>query len=300
MDADMQILTVKDDREAADLLKGAEDPESKSRWLLWLAVVLLGVLFAPTVLWLWNRWTLSVWNNGHGILIAMVVVYLVWGELRKRIDLPKSSNPWGFAILIPALLLHMLDTGINSQLLAATALFLSLPGLSLLFFGTARTKAILFPLFTLFLTLPIPLFLTESIHLGLRYIATDSVAWILPFLGVPVYSTGTLLQIPNGSLQVADACSGFSTLYATVTVAILTAYFCPVVHRKVLVLLIAVPLAIAVNIARVLLLTLLVHWIGLDVLATSAHEISGLATFIVALPIVFWLGRSHSPEEEKH
>lgn len=164
-------------------------------------------------------------------------------------------------------------------------------------FGKERTKAIIFPLSILFLTLPIPLFLTESIHLVLRYIATDSVAWLLPFFGVPVYSTGTLLQIPNGSLQVADACSGFSTLYATITVAILTAYFCPVVHRRVLVLLIAVPLAIAVNIIRVLLLTLLVHWIGLDVLATSAHEISGLATFVVALPIVFWLGRPHPVDQ---
>ena len=39
------------------------------------------------------------------------------------------------------------------------------------------------------------------------------------------------------------------------------------------------------------------HWIGLDVLATSAHEISGLATFVVALPIVFWLGRPHPVDQ---
>lgn len=58
------------------------------------------------------------------------------------------------------------------------------------------------------------------------------------------------------------------------------------------ILILAVPLAIAVNIVRVLVLSLLVHWIGLDVLATSAHEISGMLTFVVALPIVFWLGRA--------
>jgi exosortase len=161
-----------------------------------------------------------------------------------------------------------------------------------------RTKAIIIPLCTLFLTLPIPLFLTESIHLALRHIATDSVAWLLPFFGVPVFASGTLLETPNGLLEVADACSGFSTLYATVTVAILTAYLCPVVPRKILVLVIAVPLAIGVNIVRVLLLSLLVHWIGLDVLKTSAHEISGLLTFAVALPIIFWLGRTPAPVEE--
>ena len=272
--------------------------ETRHHWMLWSAAALLLFLFAPTMLWLFDRWTMSVWHNGHGILIATVVVYLVWGELRKLLDLPISSNPWGFAILVPALLLHMLDTGIQSQLLSAIALFLSLPGLSLLFLGTERTKAIIFPLCTLFLTLPIPLFLTESIHLALRHIATDSVAWLLPFFGVPVFASGTLLETPNGLLEVADACSGFSTLYATVTVAILTAYLCPVVPRKILVLVIAVPLAIGVNIVRVLLLSLLVHWIGLDVLKTSAHEISGLLTFAVALPIIFWLGRTPAPVEE--
>lgn len=169
---------------------------------------------------------------------------------------------------------------------------MSLPGLSLLFFGTERTKAILFPLATLFLTLPVPLVFTESIHLALRHIATRSVTWLLKLFGVPVFSTGTMLQVENGSLMVADACSGFATLYAAVTIAILTAYFCHDMRRRILVLLIAVPLAVGVNIIRVLLLTLLVNWFGLDVLVTSAHEISGLLTFMIALPILFFLGQN--------
>ena len=124
-------------------------------------------------------------------------------------------------------------------------------------------------------------------------------AWLLPFFGVPVFASGTLLEIPNGSLQVADACSGFSILYATVTVAILTAYFCSDNRHRVIILIIAAPLAIGVNIVRVLLLTLLVQWFGLDVLKTSAHEISGLLTFVVALPIIFWLGRNPEVVEEQ-
>jgi exosortase len=268
------------------------DPEKQNRWLLWLVAVLLGILYAPTCLWLWDRWTMSVWQNGHGILVTVVVLYLVWGELQKLKSLPLSSNPWGFAVLIPALLIHMLDTGIHSQLISAIALFLSLPGLALLFLGTERTKAILFPLSTLFLTLPIPLVFTESMHLVLRHIATKSVAWLLNLMGVPVFSTGTLLEVEGGSLMVADACSGFATLYAAMTIAILTAYFCNSTRRRILLLLIAAPLAIGVNIIRVLLLTLLVNWFGLDVLATSAHEISGLLTFVIALPIIFYLGQN--------
>ena len=275
------------------------DIETRHHWLLVLVVVQLVVLFAPTMLWLWNRWTMDVWYNAHGILIMLAVIYLVKGELYKQRGLARSSSPLGFAILIPALVIHMLDAGIHSQLLSAAALFFSLPGLSLLFLGTERTKSILFPLSAMLLTLPIPLVFTESIHLALRYIVADSVAWLLPVFGVPVFATGTLLQIPNGSLQVADACSGFSILYATVTVAILTAYYCSDNRRRVIILVIAAPLAIGVNIVRVLLLTLLVHWFGLDVLKTSAHEISGLLTFVVALPIIFWLGRNPEVVEEQ-
>ncbi|MBS3955294.1 MAG: exosortase/archaeosortase family protein [Methylomicrobium sp.] len=270
---------------------------SSDRWLLGFVAIFFILVFTPTLSWLWGRWTMSVWQNGHGILVTLLVIYLVREELIKRKNLPQHTSAWGFAILIPALIIHMLDTGLNSQLLSAFALFMSLPGLALLFLGMERSKAILFPLIILMMTLPIPLVFTESLHMGLRIIATKSVAWLLKILGVPVYSTGTILQVENGTLQVADACSGFSTLYAAVTIAILTAYFCNSAKRRILLLIIAAPLAIAVNIARVLILTLLVNWIGLDVLATAAHEISGLMTFMIALPVIFILGQNPKEPE---
>lgn len=264
--------------------------------LIWLICLLLTILFAPSIAWLYDRWTMDIWHNSHGLLISAVVIYLIWSELKKHNELKTSATPWGFVILVPALLLHMLDAGMHTQLLSAVALFISLPGLSLLFLGAERTKVILFPIAMLLFTLPIPLAFTESIHMALRHIATDSTGWLLNFFGIPNFTSGTLIEIPNGSLRVADACSGFSTLYATITIAILTAYLCPSIIRRIAVLLIAVPLAIGVNIVRVFILTLLVHWIGLDVLATAAHEISGLLTFVVALPIIFWLGQA--PIEE--
>jgi len=270
--------------------------ESSSRKQIWLTCGLLLLLFAPTINWLFGRWTMGVWHNGHSILIAIVVIYLIWNELQKNNNLITNVTPWGFVILIPALLLHMLDTGIHTQLLSATAFFLCLPGLSLLFLGKERTKVILFPLSMLLFTLPIPLTFTESIHLSLRHIATDSTGWLLNFFGIPSFTSGTLIEIPNGSLRVADACSGFSILYATITIAVLTAYLCPNLVRRIIILCIAIPLAISVNILRVFVLTMLVHWMGLDVLATSAHEISGMLTFAIALPIIFWLGQAPDSE----
>jgi len=168
----------------------------------------------------------------------------------------------------------------------------SFVGLSLLFLGGVKTKTILFPLLSLILTLPIPVVFTEAMHLMLRHIATKSVAFLLSKMGIPVFSSGTVLEIEGGTLMVADACSGFATLYAAITIAILTAYFCNSSKRRIILLLIAAPLAVAVNIIRVLVLALLVNYYGLNILATSAHELSGLLTFMVALPILFIIGKN--------
>jgi len=266
--------------------------ETQNEWLLGVIIISLLMLYMPTIFWLWGRWTMSVWQNGHGILVCALVIYLIWRELQKLKNILPSSNSLGFIILIPSLLLYMLDTGINTQLLSSFAMFSSLIGLSVLFLGVIKTKAILFPLLTMFLTLPIPLVFTEVIHLTLRHIATKSVEFILNQMGIPVFTSGTLLEIEGGTLMVADACSGFATLYAAITIAILTAYFCTSIKRRIILLLIAAPLAIGVNIIRVLVLALLVNYFGLNILATSAHELSGLLTFMVALPILFIIGRN--------
>ena len=194
-----------------------------SQLTLWLVLAGMLAVFGPTLVWLWGRWTLSVWHNAHGLLLVPVVAYFVREELLALRHVPRSSNAWGFAILLPALALHALDTGMHTELLSAGALVLALPGLALLLLGTERAKAIAVPLLFLVLALPIPLSFTERIHLVLRHIATGATAWVVPMLGVPVYVEGTTLNTAHGALEVADACSGFSTLYAAVAVALLTA-----------------------------------------------------------------------------
>ena len=255
-----------------------------------LAAAMFLVLYAPTVVWLWSRWTMSVWHNAHGLLIPFVVAYFAYQELTARRDLPTRSSAWGFVFLVPAMLLQALDAGMHTELLSAVSLVMAIPGLSLLFLGMERSKAIAFPLAFLVFALPIPLALTEQIHLMLRHLVANATAAAVPYFGVPVFQEGTTLHLAPGPLQIADACSGFSTLYAAVAVAFLTAYTCQSPARRVLVLLAAVPLAIIANVLRVGFLVLMVVWTGPDILETWVHPASGMMTFVLALPIIFWLG----------
>jgi exosortase len=267
------------------------------RWGMGLLLVELVLLYAPTVVWLFDRWTLSVWQHAHGLLIPPVVGYFAYQELKSLAGRPRSSSKWGFAFLVPALVLHALDAGMHTQLLSAFALMLSLPGLSLLLLGAERTRAIAFPLLFLAFALPIPLAFTEQIHWQLRQVITAGTAAAVPWFGIPVFVEGTTLHMANGAVQVADACSGFSTLYAAIAVACLTAYSTRSRTRKALVLLSAVPLAIGANLLRVVGLVLLVVWTGPGILDTFVHPLSGILTFALALPIIFWIGADSKPEK---
>ena len=87
-------------------------PRTLGKWqrlsLAFVAVELV-VLFAPTVAWLYDRWTLSVWHNAHGLMIPFVVAYLAYQELKPYTGRPVVASPWGFAFLIPALTLQAVE-----------------------------------------------------------------------------------------------------------------------------------------------------------------------------------------------
>jgi len=271
-----------------------------TRGWTFIVLALLVAVYAPTVYWLWGRWTMSVWHHAHGLLIPPVVAYFCWLELRDLRGRPVDASAWGFAFLIPALLMHVLDTGLGTQLLSAISIVLAAPGLSLLLLGVERTKAIAFPLAFLAFMLPIPLAVTARLHLMLRHIAANTTATLLPLAGVPVFQEQTYLHLANGTLHVADACSGFSTLYASIAVAFLTAYACKSWRRRLIVLAAAIPIAIAANIVRMVLLGVLCYYQGFSVLETWMHPASGMLTFVIALPLIFWLGRPEGHEHAKH
>ena len=269
---------------------------SVQRALLALVALELVVLYAPTVAWLFDRWTMSVWHNAHGMLIPFAVAYFAWQELRPMAHFEIRPSPWGFAFLLAALGLHVLDAGMHTQILSAASIVVALPGLSLLFLGAARTKAIAFPLAFMVFMLPLPLVVTERLHLLLREIATVATTTIIPWLGISVYAEGTALHLREGVLVIGDACSGFSTLYASCAVAALVAYSCDRPAGRIAALLGAVPIAVLSNIIRIVLLVLAVRFLGIGSLDTWIHPGSGILTFVIALPVILWLGRQ-SPAE---
>jgi len=104
------------------------------------AAALLVLVYQPTLAWLVERWTISVWHNAHGALVLPVALWLMWQELRPTWRAGPASSAWGWLFVVPALLLHVLDLGMHTQLLSAVSFVVLLPGLSLLLLGASRTR----------------------------------------------------------------------------------------------------------------------------------------------------------------
>ncbi len=263
--------------------------ELRSRLLPWICLALFVLAFAPTVAWLCYRWTLGIWYTGHAGLVPAIVAYLAYQELRKPPFHQPTGSAWGFVLLVPSTLLLVFDSAMGTQLLAAIALVLALPGLSLLLLGTAWTKRLVFPLLIAWFMLPIPADFLTPINLVLRHVSAWAAAYLVPLFGIPVYAEGTLLQIPGTSVLVADACSGFSTLYAALMTALILAHWSSSTSKKMLLFLSAPLLTLLCNSARVTILVLLIDRYGSELLKTPIHETTGVVTFVAVLAALFAL-----------
>lgn len=252
---------------------------------VWIAAFL--VLAAPTLAFLWEKWTRNIWYNGHGLLMPFILAFVGADALRRRGVTREEPSAWGFAFLVPALALLAIDSAIHTQLLSAFALLVALPGFSLLLLGPQRTRALAFPFAVSFLSLPIPAAFLERLHLVLRHLTASGTDWVLQALGFSVFVDGTVMHLPGGTLLVAEECSGFSALYAAVTIALVLAYMTRSPRRRVVILLAAFPLALLCNVMRIVALAIMAEWYGYDLLDTPLHVMSGYVSFVLTLAILF-------------
>jgi exosortase len=254
---------------------------------VWAVALLFALVYAPTAAWFVERWSMGVWWHVHGFLVFPLATWLAWSRLRSLPPEPPSSSAWGFAFLVPAALLQVLDAMLGFEILSAVSMLLAICGLALLLLGRARAKAIWFPLLFLGFAIPIPLFVARPIHLALRQVAAVSTEGVLGYLGYDVRREGFHLSVGPEKLEIADACSGFSALMAMLMVGLLLAYMGRArLWRGGLLVLWVVPAAVAANVARCVLLSMLIAAFGGGILNTSVHPISGMFTFAAALALV--------------
>lgn len=265
-------------------------PGSFSAWLL-VQVVLIAGLLAILYIKVLSDLAYTWWTEpsaSHGLLIPPLVLYLVW--LRRETIMAETPQPAAKGLWITAIGCAVFLVGeLGAEFfLTRLSLVIILTGLIETFWGMGRLKKLTFPILLLVTMIPLPALVWNALATPLQLFASDLAANLAQALGVAVYRDGNIIHLAGLSLGVAEACSGLHSLSALTIAALLLGFlkFSSLWLRMILVVL-AIPLAVAVNVVRVTGTAILAdHW------ETAAfgfyHAFSGWLVFLIGLGAL-WL-----------
>jgi len=253
--------------------------------------LLLGVYF-PILRNMVLHWSL-VEDYQHGFIIAPLAVFFAY---QRRWDLEDAVIKGSWLGLIPMFIgLTSLTIGrLGTELMTMRSGFVfTLIGLVLLILGREVFKILAFPLFFLFLMVPLPQSLVNTIAFPLQLIAAKFAVWSLQEMGIPALVEGNIIHLARAKLFVADACSGLRSLMALITLGVVFAYFFNRSSLWIQLLLVGstIPIAIMVNAFRVALTGYLSHHFGQDFATGAIHDFQGIFTFGLAFFALLALGR---------
>jgi len=251
--------------------------------------LLLGLTYAGTAASLWNTWTTND-NYSHGPLVPLVSLALVWLRRDKLRALPVRSDSRGLALVALGCAMDVMGVRADLFALQGWSLLAVLSGLALTFAGPAVTRMLAFPILYLAFMLTFPPVVMNTLNFALKELAVNGAVRGAEALGATVHRVGMQLFFPSGELRVESPCSGLRSLLALLATATLFAYFQKGgLWRRAVVMLAAIPIALAGNMARLLLLLVAAWYRSVDWATGGFHLVTGYVMYAVALALLLGL-----------
>jgi exosortase len=258
--------------------------QPSAAWLrVRVAVAAVLALYTPVVPGLVREWT-EFPNLSHGFAIPFIAGYLAWARREMLAGTRFEPALAGALVLTAGLFVYAVGVLGGETFIARVALPTMLFGTVSLLGGWAVAWQLAPAIGYLVLMVPFP-------YLPLRFLTDESrmfdatvTAAVLPWLGIPVNQTGFLLHLPHITLEVADACSSVPATLSLVALGVSYGFLGERSNRaRVALALLAVPLGIASNIARIVLTAVAAHLLGLIALHNVIHKFSGTTVFLMTL-----------------
>ena len=275
-------------------------------WTLRVGAILAAALFAAWCALMSPEW-LTEPNLTHGLFIPIVLAALLYEGARSRTPryLPDNAgmDVLQGAVAVFALLAaaaggfygdtmgwdHALAEFFLGAAMAALVLVLLMAlgrdGARVLPFGWPCAAAVLLCL----LCAPVPPGTSSRLTSALQLGVTESVLRILNAVGVPAFRTGNVIELAHARVGVEEACSGLRSLVSCVFAGIFisAAWMRRPVARVVLVL-VAAPLALAMNLLRSLGLAYAAgRGLRIDGLL---HDVAGIAILVATSALLVFMG----------
>lgn len=251
-----------------------------------------------------------VWKDPeweHCWLVPLAVIGLVYYRRKDLSVLPVKGSMPGLAALLAVFFIYWLGYLADNIYIGYASLLGFVAATVLWMLGWQWLKALSFPTAFLVFMLPLP-FMDNLLAFPLRILMSSVSVGSLNFVGLSCLQSGTaIVSAPDFAaglaagqrfaVDVADPCSGIRSLFALMMVSAIYGYIAmdrP--WKKWVVFLSSIPLAVAGNFARIIMLTIGTITLGADKAIgslehpTTFHMASGFLVFAVALAGMLLLG----------
>lgn len=253
--------------------------------LMLLAVLGATFLYAffPALSDLVQAWAASD-DNSHGFAIVPIALYFLWQKRKELAGLEVNGAGLGLLPVVLALAFYIVAKKGEMQTFAYLSMILFIWGSTVYLFGYRIFAACLFPLAMLLFMVPVPAQIIAALTIPLQLVVSKFSVAFASLAGVPIYREGNVINLPEGSFEVVQACSGLRSIMALLMMGAVVSYL--TLRSKLLrgvLFLFAVPIALVVNMMRVFVLVTVFHYGHLDLSRGTPHTLLGLAVFVVAI-----------------
>jgi exosortase len=214
-----------------------------------------------------------------------VSALILW---RRRESLREAAGggmeTWGLLLVAGASGLLIAGTAAAELFAARISLPFMILGAVLFLKGREYTKVAGPPLLFLLLMVPLPYIIYYKITFPMQIMSARLSSGVLAMMHVSVIRRGNILMLPGYTLEVIAACSGLRSLMTMFTMGVVIAFFTRMSSgRKLLLVALSVPAAIAANTVRLVVTALGARLVGPAFADGALHEASGLIVFAAGL-----------------
>lgn len=255
----------------------------------WPAIVGFAALAIPTISTLSGRdWARE--SAAHGPLVLVTGAWLLWRQMTAAHASARRGALWISApMLIASLLLYVVGRVFDFAAFEAAGLLAV--GVTILYdvFGASVMLKNWFPVFYLAFAIPPPGTVIDRITAPLKQFVSEAAMRTAHLLGIPASREGVTIYVSKYQLLMEDACSGMNSLVGLTAISLLYIYLLrgSSVRYALLMTAFVIPIAIAGNIMRVVILILLTYFGGDELAQGFLHYTAGFLLFGLDLIIVF-------------
>lgn len=269
----------------------------------------MGLIATLFIVWLPGLAQLvEVWRTveyaSHGFLVPLVAIWAATAHRAELARLEVRPLSGGFVLMGGVAVGYVIVLLINDPTLLGLMAVLTVVASVLALRGRAWASTLRFSLGYLLFMVPLPSAWVTPLIVKLQLLVSSLGVEILQNAGVAIYRQGNVLTLPGDlSLFVAEACSGITSLITLIPIGVFIAYFTEsVLWRRLLIVAAVVPIALAMNLVRVILTVLVSIHVSVEV-ATGGplHEWAGVVTYVVGCGFLLGVGaltRRLLPERE--